>query len=259
MKLHELLLPGFKGTVQIITHVSRKRFPSEEIFRLGFLWFFLILLSYHGFASEPEAEVVPENIACRQFFRQYIPSLNPKNPNHLKVIRDKLETKQNIGGSVTLNMEQPLNPALAEKLRKFLIIKMRTIRDLNFPYSLEHTLRQSGFFPPEEIIEIIYRLNRYFEQIKQIILQIDGRSVKLSGLEIRAENASANHRHQFRSQRLRWITATQALIGSGSLYETIHNNEKQTALVKTGEILFLSEPYRMHALSGTPKQSWMHI
>ena len=256
MKLHELLLPTFRDTVQTVTHTCGKRTPSKKIFKFSFLYFSSVILSFHSFASTMKTEAASENTPCLQPFQQYIPPLNPVNPNNLTIIRNRLETKHGIEGSVTLNMEQPFNPAMAERLRKFLIIKMRTLYDAHFPYPFEYTLSESGFFPPEEIIEMRHGLNRYFEQIKQIILQVDGRSVKLSNLEIRTENAPAlNHRHKFQKsfQRWYWISVTYALIGSGSWYETIHNNEKQTAVVKTGETLFLSEPYRMHALSGTPE------
>ena len=40
------------------------------------------------------------------------------------------------------------------------------------------------------------------------------------------------------------------MIGTGSWYETMYNNERQIAVAETGETLLLSDPYRMASLSG---------
>ena len=61
------------------------------------------------------------------------------------------------------------------------------------------------------------------------------------------EVEAINHRHELDSRD--WITTTHALIGTGSWYETMYNNERQIAVAKTGETLLLSEPYRMASLS----------
>ena len=214
-------------------------------------------MSFYGFASE--------NPLCEAEFQKNTSS--PLNPSSLAAIRNRLEVRQNIGGATTLNMKQPFSAKTAEKLHKFLLLQstpyLREIYivpvylsdELFEKYTasayFKDTLLQSRYFSPDEVNEITQGLNQYIEQIKQLVFQMDSKEVLLTDITIRTEEGlpPVTHNHKLRYVMPFWVSATHALIGSGSWYETTYNKEKEIAVAKTGETLLLSEPYRSNTLS----------
>ena len=153
-----------------------------------------------------------------------------------------------------MSIEQPFSPETSEKLRQFLLLDEQGLLagKSALPDHLKASMIQSGLVSPEEVNEIKHGLNRYFEQLKQLIFQVDGRFVVLDTFNIVTEIQQVSprgHNHHLQDNP-NWISTTHALLGTGTWYETIYNNKKQTAVAKTGETLLLSEPYRMHILSG---------
>lgn len=214
-----------------------------------FFYCFFIFLPFYSFATEITSQTDP---LCRSLFQEDIsPPLI--NTNDLAAIRDRLSTKQGIGGAATVNIEQPFSPEISKKLREFTLLQRGGVVIISD--DLELSWLQSGAFSLEEFNTIRQELDQYFEQIKQIILQVDGRDIELRSAFFSTEKTLAiSHIHDFRSSRRDWVGVTHALTGASTWYETIYNSQKLMAVAKTGETLFLSEPYRMALLSGIPEK-----
>lgn len=136
----------------------KTEFPLKKWLKFSFLYFFLLFVSFYGFAAEWKIKTDLKNGPCQLPFQQYISPLNPINPNNLTVIQERLKTKQDIGGAVTLSIEQPFSPETAEKLHKLLL--SGTIPYLSgshtFSNHLKHILlvRGSKYISLDEVIEI---------------------------------------------------------------------------------------------------------
>ena len=254
MKLFKLL-SGFRREVHATIDISETRIAFKKTFKVFCFNFFL--LSFLGFAAEQETKPTPENALCQSSFQQHIP---PLDPNNLTVIRERLKTKRDIGGTVTVSIDPLSQPETVEKLRS--LLRLRRKQDFfqllgKGPFSefFTYTLLESEVFSLEEISEMEQELSRYFEQIRQLIFQIDGRSIEVSFFFIGTEKflSFINHGHGHELKRPYWVSITHALNGRGTWYETIYNNERQIAVAKTGETLLMSEPYRIHTLSGVPE------
>ncbi|MCY4513077.1 MAG: hypothetical protein OXB86_05260, partial [Bdellovibrionales bacterium] len=214
-----------------------------------FFFCFFVFLPFYSFTTETTSQTD----LCRPLFQEelLLPSINT---NDLAAIRDRLSTNQGIGGAATVGIEQPFSPEISKKLREFTLLQRGSVTII-FGRNSDPSWLQSGTFSPEEVNTIKQELDRYFEQIKQIIFQVDGRDVELRSAFFSTEKTAAiSHIHEFISSGRDWVGVTHALIGSGTWYETIYSNEKQMAVAKTGETLFLSEPYRMASLSGIPEK-----
>ena len=240
-----------------------------------YLYFSFLFLSPHSVAVDS----VLKNDLCRPSFQKYIAPLTPVNLDNVAVVRDRLKTRQGIGGSVTVNIEPPFSRKAAEKLHWFLLFVTQIYsHDQSsqpidpwmpppsptapylpgiepLPDHFKDRMIQSGYFSLDEIDEIEKGLKRYFEQIKQLVFRIDGKDVVLHEFIIKTEesdrDAPLDHDHPLAKL---WVSTTHAVIGRGSWYETTHDQKIQITTVKTGEMLLLSEPYRSNLFFGVPKE-----
>lgn len=246
IKLFGTLLT-FKRRIQSVINISGKCILSVKLPKV-FLWLFLVFSPFHSFSVGLNTEVAAQPGLCQISFHDHILPLPSISINNLTAIRDRLKTRQSIGGSATVDIAQPFSPEISEKLRQVTLLKHPG--SLTLSNSMQALWLPSSIISPEEVNAIEQGLNQYFKQIKQLMFQIDGRDIELERAFISIEKTKViHHTHKLVGNR-DWISATHALIGTGSWYETIYNNERQIAVAETGKTLLLSDPYRMASLSG---------
>ena len=226
-----------------------KKFTTVFVVRTSFL----VFLSHGSASADPSCRLEFLSLADKSSVESVY--VSPLRANNSATIRNRLDVTQNTGAA-TLEVEPPMNPEIAMKLHNFLImhpeiyLMVHPKGRLAVPLSSENHWKNqlSKDFSKVEINQIERELEGYFDQIAKIILSVDGKAIEVVSFIIRTEKNWSPTEHEHGSIGFGWISATHAIFGPGTWYETIYNGKLKKANTKTGETLVLSENYRTHTL-----------
>ena len=195
-----------------------------------------------------------------------------RDRNDISALLKDLSVSQG-DGAVVLNIN-PFTYRIAEKIRQAInalnqprlssddpylagVVISRTVYKENWLKFKNRLLSETNVVSAKEIDQFRMELDQYFDEVRQTILEMDGKDTYMSYFIIRTEELGIfqkGHVHNDHKEESDYLISNIAPIGSNTYYFKQINGEAKKVIPAPGSTVFLSEWGRVRTLSeeGSP-------